>query len=92
MKKIAILSNYKDSFEVSSDVIPAYRELTYIFRKHDIELRRVSMHSFDAEKNIFRDYVDMDDNGKFRIFYEPYWPEVIWNRSWDGYVYAYNLM
>jgi len=92
MKKVAILSNYKDSFEVSSDVLSAYQELTHVFRKHDIELRRVSMHSFDTEKKLFRDYVDMDDSGQFRIFHESYNPDVIWNRSWDGYVYAYDLM
>lgn len=92
MKKVAILSNYVDSFEFSPDALSAYQELTRTFHKHGIELKRVSMHSFDSEAEIFRDYVDMDRDGRFQIFYESYRPDVIWNRSWDGYVYAYDLM
>lgn len=92
MKKVAILSNYIDTFKFSSSILPAYQELTNFFKKNGIELRRVSMHSFDKQKWVFLDYVDMDENGQFVTFKEEYRPDVIWNRSWDWQVYAYDLM
>lgn len=81
MKKVAILSNYIDSFEFSPEALAAYQELTNTFRKHGIDLRRVSMHSFDKDTGTFCDYVDMDADGQFQIFHESYRPDVIWNRS-----------
>lgn len=92
MKKVAILSNYIDTFTLSDSKILAYQELTYMFRKHGIDLKRVSFHTFDKETWMFRDYVDMNESGKFQIFNELYKPDVIWNRSWDGQLYFYNLM
>lgn len=89
MKKIAILNNYNRVFDLSAGRLASYQELTNTFRKHGIDLRRVSMHSLDMETGIFRDYVDMDPSGQFQVFNEPYKPDIIWNRSSDGQLYIF---
>lgn len=50
MKKVAILSNYIDSFDLPSGRLFSYTELTRVFKEHEIELVRVSIYSFDAIK------------------------------------------
>jgi glutathione synthase/RimK-type ligase-like ATP-grasp enzyme len=92
MKKIAILSNYRDTFSVTEEKKFSYSELTRIFRENWLDLRRVSIHSFDQDKWVFTDYVDIDDNWEFKIFHEEYKPEIVWNRSSEWLLYNHTLL
>lgn len=92
MKTVAILSNYINTLVIPPLYIFPHQKLTRMFRDSWIELRRVSIHSFDKEKWVFLDYVDMDKEGNFVTFHEEYRPDVIWNRSWDNWhFYTYNI-
>ncbi len=92
MKKVAILTNYRDTYLISDTLKLAFIELTRVFRDHGLDLKRVSIHSFDAENKRFLDYVDLDSGGEFKIFYEPFTPDIIWNRSEDNFLYSSALL
>jgi glutathione synthase/RimK-type ligase-like ATP-grasp enzyme len=88
MKKIAILSNYQNSFSFSREQKFAYSELTRIFRENWLDLRRVSMHSFDRARWEFTDYIDIGIDGEFKIFHKEYRPDIVWNRSSEMTTFA----
>jgi len=92
MKKIAILANYRNSFSIAEEKKFSYSELTRIFREHWLDPRRVSIHSFDQEKWIFTDYVDVDEEGEFKVFHDEYKPDIIWNRSNEGQLYFHTIL
>lgn len=88
MKKVAILTNYKNIFTFTSDVYKKSSiEMKNVFYKNNIEVVRVSMDHYDKEKKSFNEYVNFDENWEIIIVKKEYIPEIIWKRTkkWNLY-------
>lgn len=91
MKKIAILSNYYKTFKIRDDCIEPFTVCADYFHDAWMDLKRVSIHSFDCERWVFRDSVDSDENWNFTLYQWDYRPDIIWNRSWNWIMYTYEM-
>lgn len=92
MKKLGILSNYWQTFSIDWETKQSYIDAFHLFKKWWIDTKRISIHSFDSQRKIFTNYVDLNENQDFTIIQSEYRPEVIWNRSRDGSIFSYNII
>lgn len=88
MKKLAILTAYKENFSFNKDIYrSASITMKKIFLENNIDLVRVSLNHFNDDKKVFDEYIDIDENWEVLVVKWDYKPDVIFNRIkvWNLY-------
>ncbi len=89
MLKVAIENGYNTIYK-AKDLYGARLFMQNIFRKHDIELVRVSINKFNAKKKYFTEYNSMDSLWNNILINKTYTPDIVWIRKWTWIKHKYD--
>jgi len=89
MLKVAIENGYNTIYK-AKDLYGARLFMQNIFRKHDIELVRVSINKFNAKKKYFTEYNSMDSLWNNILINKTYTPDIVWIRKWTWIKHKYE--
>lgn len=90
MIKVAIDTWYHNKFSWT-DHYGSRVFMQDIFKKHNIELVRVSINKFNSKQESFKEYNTFDKNGNNKIIKKKYTADIIRNRKWMWAYHKYNI-
>ena len=89
MIKVAIDTWYHNKFSWT-DHYGSRIFMQKLFKKHDIELVRVSINKFNNKQDFFKEYNTFDSNGNNKTIKKKYTPDIIRNRKWMWAYHKYS--
>ncbi|MCS6982727.1 MAG: hypothetical protein NZL83_00890 [Candidatus Absconditabacterales bacterium] len=91
MKKVAIITGFKETYHRKSIYQNAGFVLYNIFLQQGMHLVTVSYHHYDSHTKTFSQYVDYTNKGDFVVIEEPYKPDILYVKSKLGLGYIRHI-